>query len=97
MNEAHRKDRRCSVLSYGGVIILPANAGSLSSAKDEKARMISALIGTLSIIVFGAICFWAIDRFGTNRRLARLLKLLVVLVCLAAIVQRVLPQAGLEP
>ena len=56
--------------------------------------MISALIGALSIIVFGAICFWAIDRFGTDRRLARLLKLLVVLICLAAIVQRVLPQLG---
>ena len=56
--------------------------------------MISALISALSIIVFGAICFWAIDRFGTDRRLARLLKLLVVLICLAAIVQRVLPQLG---
>jgi hypothetical protein len=59
--------------------------------------MISALIGGLSIIVFGAICLWAIDRFATDRRLATLLKLLVVLVCLAAIVQRVLPLAGLGP
>jgi hypothetical protein len=59
--------------------------------------MISALIGALGIIVFGAICFWAIDRFVTDRRLATLLKLLVVLVCLAAIVQRVLPLAGLGP
>ena len=59
--------------------------------------MISALIGALSIIVFGAICFWAIDRFATDRWLASLLKMLVVLICLAAIVQRVLPQAGLEP
>jgi hypothetical protein len=30
--------------------------------------MISALIGVLIIIVFGAICFWAIDRFATDRR-----------------------------
>jgi hypothetical protein len=58
-------------------------------------RMISALIGALSIIVVGAICFWAIDRFVTDRRLANLLKLLVVLICLSAILQRVLPLAGI--
>jgi hypothetical protein len=57
--------------------------------------MISALIGALSMIVFGAICFWAIDRIVTDRQLAILLKLLVVLICLAAIVQRVLPLAGI--
>jgi hypothetical protein len=57
--------------------------------------MISALLGTLSVVVFGAICFWAIERLATDRRLATLLKLLVVLVCLAAIVQRVLPSAGI--
>ena len=57
--------------------------------------MISALIGALSIIVVGAICFWVIDRVGTDRRLANLLKLLVVLICLSAIFQRVLPLAGI--
>lgn len=57
--------------------------------------MISALIGVLVIIVVGAICFWAIDRFATDRRLASLLKLLVVLICLGAILQRVLPLAGI--
>jgi hypothetical protein len=57
--------------------------------------MISALIGVLVIIVVGAICFWAIDKFATDRRLASLLKLLVVLICLAAILQRVLPLAGI--
>jgi hypothetical protein len=57
--------------------------------------MISALIGVLIIIVVGAICFWAIDRFATDRRLASLLKLLVVLICLGAILQRVLPLAGI--
>lgn len=51
---------------------------------------ISVLIGVLIIVVVGAICFWAIDRFAPERRLANLLKLLVVLVCLAAIVQRLL-------
>jgi len=53
--------------------------------------MISVLIGVLIIVVVGAICFWAIDKFATDGRLAKLLKLLVVLVCLGAIVQRVLP------
>jgi hypothetical protein len=56
--------------------------------------MISVLIGVLIIVVVGAICFWAIDKFATDSRLAnlrRLLKLLFVLVCLGAIVQRVLP------
>jgi hypothetical protein len=57
--------------------------------------MISALIGVLIIIVIGAICFWAIDRFAADRRLAQLLRLLVVLICLAAILQRVLPLAGI--
>ena len=51
---------------------------------------ISVLIGILIIIVVGAICFWAIDRFAPDGRLANLLKLLVVLICLAAIVQRLL-------
>ena len=57
--------------------------------------MISALIGVLIIVVFGAICFWAIDKFANDRRLAQLLRLLVVLICLAAILQRVLPLIGL--
>jgi uncharacterized membrane protein YwzB len=59
-------------------------------------RMISALIGILIIVVFGAICFWAIDKFANDRRLAQLLKLLVVLICLASILQRVLPLIGLS-
>ncbi|MGB6398015.1 MAG: hypothetical protein WBF73_20360 [Bradyrhizobium sp.] len=58
--------------------------------------MISVLIGVLVIIVVGAICFWAIDRFVRDGRLANLLKLLVVLICLAAILQRVLPLAGIS-
>ena len=57
--------------------------------------MISVLIGVLIIVVIGAICFWAIDKFATDRRLAQLLKLLVVLICIAAIVQRVLPLVGI--
>jgi hypothetical protein len=52
--------------------------------------IISVLIGVLIIVVVGAICFWTIDRFAPDGRLANLLKLLVVLVCLGAIVQRLL-------
>lgn len=51
---------------------------------------ISVLIGILVIVVVGAICFWAIDRFSPDRKLANLLRLLVVLICLGAIVQRLL-------
>jgi hypothetical protein len=57
--------------------------------------MISVLIGVLIIIVVGAICFWAIEKFVRDSRLANLLKLLVVLICLAAILQRVLPMVGI--
>ena len=41
--------------------------------------MLSALIGVLIICIVGAICFWAIDKFVNEARLANLLKLLVVL------------------
>jgi uncharacterized membrane protein YvlD (DUF360 family) len=56
--------------------------------------MLSLIIGILIIVVFGAILFWVIDKFCPDRRLANLLKLLVVLVCLGAIVARVLPMLG---
>ena len=58
--------------------------------------MLSVLIGVLIICIVGALCFWIIDRFVNEARLANLLKLLVVLVCLAAILQRVLPLAGIN-
>jgi hypothetical protein len=68
-----------------------------SDALTEKRwiAMLSALIGVLIIVVIGAICFWAIDKFATDRRLAQLLRLLVVLICIAAILQRVLPLLGI--
>jgi hypothetical protein len=58
--------------------------------------MLLVLIGVLIICLVGAICFWAIDKFANDGRLANLLKLLVVLICLAAILQRVLPLAGVN-
>jgi NhaP-type Na+/H+ or K+/H+ antiporter len=58
--------------------------------------MLSVLIGVLIICVVGAICFWAIEKFVNDNRLANLLKLLVVLICVASILQRVLPLAGIN-
>jgi uncharacterized membrane protein YvlD (DUF360 family) len=46
--------------------------------------MLSALIGVLIICVVGAICFWVIEKFVNDSRLANLLKLLVVLICLGS-------------
>jgi hypothetical protein len=62
----------------------------------QEVAMLSVLIGVLIICVVGAICFWAIDKFVNESRLASLLKLLVVLICLAAILQRVLPLLGIN-
>jgi hypothetical protein len=58
--------------------------------------MIILLINILIICVVGAICFWAIEKFVRDGRLANLLKLLVVLVCIAAILQRLLPALGVS-
>jgi hypothetical protein len=58
--------------------------------------MIIVLINILIICVVGAICFWAIEKFVRDGRLANLLKLLVVLVCIAAILQRLLPALGVS-
>jgi uncharacterized membrane protein YvlD (DUF360 family) len=58
--------------------------------------MLSVLIAVLIIVAVGAICFWAIDKFVNDRRLEKLLKLLVVLICLGAILQHVLPLAGIN-
>jgi uncharacterized membrane protein YvlD (DUF360 family) len=58
--------------------------------------MLFLLIGILITCVVGAICFWVIDNFVKDGRLGNLLKLLVVLICLASILQRVLPLAGVS-
>jgi uncharacterized membrane protein YvlD (DUF360 family) len=56
--------------------------------------MLLVLIHVLITCVVGAILFWVVDRFVRDGRLGNLLKILVVLVCLAAILQRVLPLLG---
>jgi len=56
--------------------------------------VLELIIGILITIVLGAILFWVIDRFCPDARLAQLLKLLVVLLCLGSIVARLLPTLG---
>jgi hypothetical protein len=58
--------------------------------------MIVVVIHILITIVVGAIVFWAIDKYVRDRRLGNLLKLLVILICLAATVPRVLPLIGVS-
>ena len=58
--------------------------------------MLTLLINVLIIVVVGAILFYVIDRFVRERRLAGLLKMLVALICLLAILQRLLPALGLS-
>jgi uncharacterized membrane protein YvlD (DUF360 family) len=57
--------------------------------------MLLVLIHVLITIVVGAILFWVIDRFVRDRRLANLLRILVVLLCLASILQSLLPTFGI--
>ena len=58
--------------------------------------MLTVLINVLIIVVVGAILFYVIDKFVRERRLAGLLKILVALICLLAILQRLLPALGLS-
>jgi hypothetical protein len=64
------------------------------AATMREFAVLTLVIGILIIVVVGAILFWVIDKFCPDARLAQLLKLLVVLVCLAAIVNRLLPLLG---
>lgn len=58
--------------------------------------MLVLLINVLIVVVVGAICFYLIDRFVRDRRLASLLKILVVLICALRILQMLLPGLGLN-
>ena len=58
--------------------------------------MLLLLINVLIIVVVGAIAFYLIDRFVRDARLGNLLRILVALICLAAIVQRLLPALGVN-
>jgi len=56
--------------------------------------MLPVLINVVTIVVIGVICFSLINWFVRGKQLKNLLKILVALICLAAIVQRVLPALG---
>lgn len=58
--------------------------------------MLLVLINVLVIVVVGAILFYLIDQFVRDGRLGNLLKILVVLICLAAILQRLWPVLGVN-
>jgi uncharacterized membrane protein YvlD (DUF360 family) len=58
--------------------------------------MILVLIHVLITIVVAAIVFWVIDKYVRDRRLSNLLKILVILIALAAILQRLLPLIGVS-
>jgi len=58
--------------------------------------MLLLLINVLIIVVIGALCFYLIDKFVRDGRLANLLKILVALICILAILQRLLPALGLS-
>jgi F0F1-type ATP synthase assembly protein I len=57
--------------------------------------MLMVLINIVIVIVVGAILFYLIDKYVRDARLGNLLKILVGLICLAAILQRLLPMLGL--
>src|SRR5262245_20581472 len=66
-----------------------------TSARGGTA-MLLVLINILIIVVVGALLFYLIDKFVRDSRLANLLKILVALICLAAILQRLLPALGIS-
>jgi len=58
--------------------------------------MVPVLINVVTIVVVGVICFVLINWFVRGQRVANLLKIVVALICLAAIVQRLLPAIGVS-
>jgi hypothetical protein len=58
--------------------------------------MLVLLVNVLIIVVVGAICFYLIDKFVRDGRLANLLKILVVLICAVSILRMLLPFLGLS-
>jgi hypothetical protein len=57
--------------------------------------MLFVLIQVLIYVVVGALCFYLIEKFVRDRRLAQLLKILVVLILGLAILRMLLPMLGL--
>ncbi len=51
--------------------------------------MLILIINVAIVVVIGVICFSLIDWFVRGKQLGNLLKVLMALICLAAVVQRV--------
>jgi uncharacterized membrane protein required for colicin V production len=79
---------RAQGFSDGTLTFAPRSWYGASAPQHGAVSMLTLLIGILITIVIGAICFYLIDKFIRDGRLANLLKILVVLICLASIVQR---------
>jgi hypothetical protein len=58
--------------------------------------MLPVLINVVTIVVIGVICFSLIDWFVRGKRFENLLKILVALICLAAILQQGLSALGVS-
>jgi len=58
--------------------------------------MLLVLMHVLITIVVAAIVFWIIDKYVRDRRLSNLMKILVILICPAAILQRLLRLIGVS-
>jgi hypothetical protein len=58
--------------------------------------MLPVLINVVTIVVIGVICFSLINWFVGGKPLGNLLKIIVALICLAAIVQRLLSALGVS-
>ncbi len=58
--------------------------------------MLPVLINVVTIVVIGVICFSLINWFVSGKPLGNLLKIIVALICLAAIVQRLLSALGVS-
>jgi hypothetical protein len=78
------------------IMRLPRDSRQVTWQQSGGTQMIFVLINVLIIVVVGALIFYLIDRFVRDGRLANLLKILVVLICLAAILQRLLPALGVS-
>jgi hypothetical protein len=76
----------------------PAYTHSPGTAFEDNwgSLMLPVLISAVIIVVVGVICFSLIDWFVRRKQLGNLLKILVALICLAAIAQRVLPALGVS-
>ena len=90
--ELHGRHWRLTELGAGSLRRLIRDHGTYwKRASLKEGFVILLAINILIIIVIGAIFFWVVDRFVRDGRLANLLKILIVLVCLGGILARVLP------